>query len=106
MFRPQEGGQVESPWQFPTDAEFAAWCDQIADQLIARFGVSREEAIGRINRDWRLCDCLGPYVYLAYHEDPDYWAEEIYFGKDSRYWMAPEDREKLGLGPVKPIPYP
>ena len=97
---------MESPWTFPTDAELTAWCHQIAGQLVARFGVSRQEAIGRINRDWRLRYCLGPYVYLAYHEDPEYWADEIYFGKDSRWWMVPEDRERLGLGPIAPVPHP
>ena len=97
---------MELPWLFPTDAELAAFCCEIADELVTRFGISEEEAVGRINRDWRLRYCLGPHVYLAYHETPEYWAQEIYYGKDSRWWMAPEDRERLGLGPVEPLPYP
>jgi hypothetical protein len=97
---------LESPWQFPTDAEPTAFCHKIAAELVARFGISKAEALGRINRDWRLRYCLGPHVYLAYHETPEYWAEEIYYGKDSCWWVAPEDRERLGLGPVQPEPYP
>lgn len=97
---------METRWQFPTDTELDAYCREIAGELVARFGISEEEAVGRINRDWRPRHCLGPHVYLVYHETPEYWATEIYYGKDSYWWIAPEKREHLGLGPVEPAPYP
>jgi hypothetical protein len=58
------------------DAEAEAFCGQIADAMVAARGVTREEAIARINRFWSTIWIVG--CALAYHQTPDDWAKHIY----------------------------
>ena len=98
---------MESPWQFPTDARSDALCREIARDMVSQFGISMTEAIGRINRDWKDRNWLGSeWGVLVYHETADEWARDIYFGKETAWWVAEEHRDRLGLGPVVPKPYP
>jgi hypothetical protein len=108
-----ENIEVATPWRIRTDARLDAYCWKIARELVTQFGISESEAVGRINRDWRFdgidsrfCIEYGPEFHLAYHELPEYWAQEIYYGRDSHWWMAPEERQRLGLGPLESLPYP
>jgi hypothetical protein len=94
-----------TPWQFATDAKSDAFCREIAAEMVRKYGVSDEEAVGRINRGWRGQDILGE-MNIVYHELPEYWAHVMYLGKDSYWWITGEKREQLGLGPVVPKPYP
>ncbi|MEW8987645.1 MAG: hypothetical protein AB2401_11715 [Bacillus sp. (in: firmicutes)] len=57
---------------------------EIAKKMMELFGISEKEAIGRINRHWRGETIKGPKD-LIYHEDPEYWAKTIYYGKDSMW---------------------
>jgi hypothetical protein len=95
---------VESPWEFATDAESDAFCREIVAELVRLFSVPAEEAVGRINRHWRGQAFIG--ADIVYHETPGYWAHVIYMGKDSAWWITGEKRERMGLGPVVPKPYP
>jgi hypothetical protein len=61
---------------FETDRQSAEFCELIASRMTALFGISSEEAIGRINRDWRGQKIVGNDI--IYHEDEDYWAKTIY----------------------------
>jgi len=92
------------PWTFTTDAESSAACWEIVDELQRLFGVSREEAIGRINRQWNGQEIVGQDI--VYHGTLDYWVHVMYYGADSFWWITGEKREKLKLGPILPKPFP
>jgi hypothetical protein len=82
---------------FETDAKGYAFCREIAVEMVKFFKISDEEAVGRINRQWKNA----PFTKtedIAYHETAEYWAKAIYFGKDSYWWKGEEN--------LKPIPYP
>jgi hypothetical protein len=85
-----------SSFEFETDEQSSAFCEQIAEEMVELFRISREEAIGRINRDWRGLKLIGPDDVI-YHEDETYWANTIYYGKGSNWWLNPPD--------LKPRPY-
>jgi hypothetical protein len=82
---------------FETDDQSTAFCEEIARQMVELFGITHEEAIGRINRDWRGLKIVGPDDVI-YHEDEIYWAKTIYYGKGSNWWLNPAN--------LKPRPYP
>lgn len=73
---------MSPPWSFTTDAKSHDFCRRIVAEMVRLFGVSEEEAVGRINRGWRGQSLLGEFD-LIYHELPEYWAHVMYFGKDS-----------------------
>lgn len=70
----------------------------IAKKMIELFGISEEEAIGRINKHWEGAEFIGEEK-AVYHEDDEYWAKTIYFGKDSFWWLKEGEH-------IDPIPYP
>jgi hypothetical protein len=75
-------------FKFPLDKESYRYCLEIVDEMIRQFGISKEEAIGRINHEWSGAEFIGDdHVY--YHEDPDEWAKDIFYGKDSFWWKNP-----------------
>ena len=67
---------------FETDGQSAEFCEEIAWQMVGLFGITNEEAIGRINRDWCGLKFVGSDDVI-YHEDEIYWAKTIYYGKGS-----------------------
>jgi hypothetical protein len=81
---------------FEMDDQSSAFCKEIAQQMVELFGITHEEAIGRINRDWGGLKIVGN-VDVIYHEDETYWAKTIYYGKDSNWWLNPVS--------LKPRPY-
>jgi hypothetical protein len=61
--------------------------------MIELFGISTEEAEGRIAADlgsWDL-QSVETERHLG-HEDPDYWAHSIYYGPVQWWRLAVEDR--------------
>lgn len=95
----QEAASVGSPYHFRTDTRARQFCDEIAAEIVRRFGFSTEEAIGRINRHWaRDFDLVEDRDDIRYHEDVDYWSRAIVYGKDSEWWLDPPG--------LKPKPYP
>jgi hypothetical protein len=83
-------------FEFQTTGESLALCEDIVGRMMDIFGISEDEALGRVNRQWRGC----PFEALDIicHETDDFWANQIYFGNDSCWWSEP-----AGL---KPLPYP
>jgi hypothetical protein len=75
-----------SKFSFTTDSQSEQFCIEIADEMVKTFGISGEEAIGRINRHWKGLVLVGPYD-LIYHEGKKYWANTIYYGHDSFWWL-------------------
>jgi uncharacterized protein (TIGR02452 family) len=67
--------------------------------MVDQFGISRDEAIGRINNHWRGIEIRGSKD-LVYHQGADWWAKTIYYGKESQWWKEP-----LGLNPLPYSPH-
>lgn len=57
------------------DAEAEAFCHEVAGTMITALGVTREEAVARINRQWSSTWIVG--LSLVYHKTPEQWAEHI-----------------------------
>ena len=91
----------DAAFPFKTDQESEAFCWSIAREMTRLFGISEHEAIRRICRFWgHITEIVGEDI--IYHEDEDYWARTIYYGKDSSWWIA--DRAAKDLPPLKPLP--
>lgn len=82
--------------------EAIAAIEEIFREMIQLFDMPSDEAYGRINREfsWReqgFYDDDG--LLLLTHEDPFTWAMNIYFGRESLWWLS-ESRN------LTPVPYP
>ena len=95
---------LRSHGEFPCAGDVAAmrFCRAIAAHMVRRFGISRREAIGRVNRLWSEPDARGvvPRVWIvgldiAYHDTAAQWAAKIYFGGQPRWWDPEADLEPL-----------
>ena len=84
-------------FEFETDEQSEGFVASIANRMVSLFGISIDEAVGRINRDWKGLKIIGSNEVI-YHEDEDYWAKTIYYGKGSNWWLYPSN--------LKPRPYP
>lgn len=58
--------------------------EQVLHEMLMRFPIMRDEAVGRVNQAWGHLDHIGGKD-LTFHESPDDWARIIYYGKDSRW---------------------
>ncbi|MEU7613614.1 hypothetical protein [Micromonospora sp. NPDC049204] len=70
--------------------------EQVLHEMLVRFPITRDEAVGRVNQAWGHIDHIGDKD-LIFHESPDEWARTIYYGKDSRWWQ--------GENGLRPLPY-
>ena len=82
------------------------FCRDIVEEMVTRFGVSRAEAVARVNRRWSDVDPgdRGPRIWIVgldivYHEDAAFWACDIYYGHTD-WW-----KRKPGTTP-EPLPPP
>ena len=89
---------LRSHGEFPCAGDNAAlaFCEEIAEEMVRAFGIAHAEAVARINRQWSKPGPSGrvPRIWivgldLAYHQTPDDWAGDIYYGKGSR-WSHPD----------------
>lgn len=73
------------------------YMDELITEMVGSFGITRDEAVGRINRIW------GGRTFESYptilHQMPYDWARDIYYGVDSYWWMVSESERQ-------PLPYP
>ena len=81
---------------FATSPELDAYFAKVVDVMVRDFGVSEEEAVGRINRTFGGHDVLGDK--LLTHEWAKDTAYQIYYGPNQRYWKSGEA--------LTPLPYP
>ncbi|WFE30297.1 hypothetical protein O7623_14395 [Solwaraspora sp. WMMD791] len=77
---------LRSYGEFPCagDAEALAFCEEIADLMVSRYGLSRDAAVAVVNRQWSEAEPgeREPRMWIVgfdivYHETPEYWAEFI-----------------------------
>ncbi len=91
-----------SDFRFATDEESVAYLRDIVETMMRSFGITREEAIGRINQSWADVPAVAGEDEI-YRELPAYWANHFMFGKASFWWIR--DRDAHALPPLKPLPY-
>ena len=94
-----------SDFRFDTDAEALDYLRGVIETMMTSFGITREEALGRINVVWSPVGAVTGPEDLMYHELPVYWANHFYFGKESCWWLDEDRRQELGLPPLAPLPY-
>lgn len=82
-----------SKFVFPTDEASAAYCLTIARKMMIFFGIPEEDAVARINEQWKDTAFVGDD--LIYHETSDYWAKWIFFGKS--YWYRVDESTEASL---------
>lgn len=82
---------------FPTCPATQLLCEATATEMQHRFGISSEEAVGRINRHWSGQDLSDPND-IVLHEGEGFWAKTIFYSQDSSWWL---DESK-----AVPKPYP
>ena len=82
---------------FKTCPETQAFGELIVHEMMSTFGISQEEAVGRINRRWGHLELTNPQ-HIIFHDDETFWARDIYFGHDSVWWKDEAN--------AKPLPYP
>lgn len=87
-----------STFVFPTDAGTEAYCHEIANAMQLYLGITQEDAIARINEQWKHTSLLGE-LDLVYHEMPDYWAKWIFFGKP--YWRNADEATQRSLSRIE-----
>jgi hypothetical protein len=83
-------------FNFETDDESQKFCNAIAEKMSSLFGISIDEAVGRVNREWEGNSIIGDDI--IYHETEEYWANNIFYGKDSDWWLSRKN--------LKPRSYP
>jgi hypothetical protein len=71
----------------------------IADEMVSLFGITRAEAVARINEQWHHQD-LSSDDDVILHEDEYYWALFIYFGGNVPDWSRTADRSEWSSRPV------
>ncbi|NGO47914.1 hypothetical protein [Streptomyces ureilyticus] len=61
------------------DGETLDYFREMVDVLVGYFGISRAEAVARINERYAGEDISGMNQDLMCHEFPEYWAYHLYF---------------------------
>ena len=82
----------------------AGWSMRIVREMLLRFPITRDEAVGRINQAWGHLDYIGD-TDVIFHETAQLLGEDhllreglpLYCGKDSRWWLGEEG--------LRPMPY-
>jgi hypothetical protein len=88
------------------DAEMYEYFQEISQELQNLFGISRAEAVARINERWG--DVLfDPFPDIVCHEYPEHWAYEIYYDRTDYlagipYWDEHADRSTWPVLPAPP----
>ena len=86
-----------SQFSFVTDTKSEVYCLKIVAELIRQFGITQEEAIGRVNRSFAGQSLLGPDDWV-YHETTKNQAQFIYYKPGVHWWLEGAD--------LTPSPYP
>jgi hypothetical protein len=92
-------------FQCAGDTEADAFVASVVDAMTFLFGVSRQEAVLRVEQHWRLQLLAGPDD-VVYHETPEYWAQTIYWPAASFWWLEEDERKRRGLDRLSPRPLP
>ncbi len=102
-------GTTGTEFVLALDAEMLAYFREMADVLVERIGISRAEAVARINASYGTREWVALDLQLMGHREAEYWAYGVYY--------APDDQHRLPTGsptadadidfsthPVRPAP--
>lgn len=92
-----KGCEMSDLLKIRTDKRGLKFCTKIASIMMQEFGISKEEAFARVNWNWAHSGGIVGRD-IAYHESEQYWAYNMYYGKDSTWWVSTEG--------LKPAPVP
>ncbi|MFE6163321.1 hypothetical protein ACFQ7F_30910 [Streptomyces sp. NPDC056486] len=65
---------------------------EIVDEAVTRFGISRAEAVARVNERYGGVE-ISPYPDLMCHELPEYWAYGLYYRRNADGRLPTGDEE-------------
>lgn len=86
---------------FDADEKTKLYCLKIAIEMTNIFNISMNEAIGRINNQWKKSkDFIDSG--LVFHKNPISWAKTIYYEDGTWWWVE----EWMAEHTPKPKPYP
>jgi hypothetical protein len=85
----------------PLPPEVAEYLDEIADEMVTRYGIPLAEAVARVNGQWQDMT-FDDEDDLIFHELPDYWAGLIYYGRDVPFWDHDADSSSWQPSPAPP----
>ncbi|MFF5520727.1 hypothetical protein [Streptomyces coeruleorubidus] len=77
----------------------------MANEMVSRFGISRSEAVARINERYQSAE-ISPYPDLMCHELPEYWAYGLYYYPDEAGRLPTGDDDSIDLSALKVRPAP
>ncbi|MEW2610191.1 hypothetical protein AB0937_08250 [Streptomyces sp. NPDC047880] len=80
----------------------------MADEMVSRFGISRAEAVARINERYQDSE-ISSYPDLMCHEPPEYWAYGLYYYPDDSGRLPTgdeDDDESIDFSALKVRPAP
>lgn len=89
------------PWIFETNKTGFDFCRSTLIELISRFPLTQFEGIHLINSRWGHLSLLDEDE-ITYHELPEFWAKEFYWGTDTFWWKSEDERILMNLSPLKP----
>lgn len=75
-------------FDFATTKAAIKLCGATIEEMVNLFDISKEEATGRLEREWNQGRFRNLSCFL--HEDEHYWANSIYYGEDCYWWMKDE----------------
>lgn len=92
-----------SKFTFPVGEENEAYCLEIAKTMAFYFGLSLDDAIGRINKHWQHTNFAASELLST--ESTEYWARWIFLGPETwhlpRYWMQNQLRIERKLDQIQ-----
>lgn len=87
---------------FETNSVGFDFCRSILIELISRFLLSQREGIDLINSQWKHTSLTEEYN-IIYHELPEYWAKDFYWGEDEVWWKPENERLFMELKQLKSL---
>ncbi|MBD0839095.1 hypothetical protein [Streptomyces sp. TRM68416] len=90
------------------DGGMLAYFRDMAEEMVTRFGISRAEAVARINERYRDSE-ISSYPDLMCHELPEYWAYGLYYCPDDSGRLPTgdeDDDESIDFSALKVRPAP
>lgn len=63
---------------------------EAAEVMVNTFGISADEAAGRIARQFKHVDLTNDNAMIG-HEDAEFWARVVYYGPSVQWWRVPEE---------------
>ncbi|WP_369248471.1 hypothetical protein [Streptomyces sp. R41] len=85
------------------DEGMLAYFREMAHEMVTRFGISRAEAVARINRAYEGRK-FAPYPDLMCHELPEYWGYGLYFKPNAGRLPDDDPDTDLSVWEVRPAP--